>query len=152
MLSLPRFSASAPGGPQRERDGAVSGERDGQRESGQQRRGGLRTVPDGAVGLGDRLRRAGTGAGAAVGTATLAHGTTTKTVISTACTGSSQVILTPASNPRVFICVAHPENWTASYVREAESKEGSDRRAETYGHATTCATQQRPCSWPPVST
>jgi hypothetical protein len=63
VLSLPRFSASAPGGPQRERDGAVSGERDGQRESGQQRRGGLRTVPDGAVGLGDRLRRAGTGAG-----------------------------------------------------------------------------------------
>jgi hypothetical protein len=107
------------------------------------------TAPSGwAIGCAGRVRVLG----AAVGTATLAHGTTTKTVISTACTGSSQVILTPASNPRVFICVAHPENWTASYVREAESKEGSDRRAETYGHATTCATQQRPCSWRPAST
>jgi hypothetical protein len=41
--------------------------------------------------------------GAAVGTVTLAHGTTSKTVSSGACSGSSQVILTPTSNPQVSI-------------------------------------------------
>jgi hypothetical protein len=41
--------------------------------------------------------------GAAVGTVTLAHGTTSKLVSSSACSGSSQVILTPTTNPGVFI-------------------------------------------------
>jgi hypothetical protein len=52
-----------------------------------------------AIGCAGRLRVLGS----AVGTATLAHGTTSKTVSSTACSGSSQVILTPTRDPLVRI-------------------------------------------------
>ena len=68
------------------------------------------TAPSGwAIGCVGRIRVLG----AAVGTVTLAHGTTAKTVSSTACSGSSQVILTPTSNPQVSIwAVAAPGSFT----------------------------------------
>jgi hypothetical protein len=51
--------------------------------------------------------------GNAVGTVTLTHGTTSKAVSSTACSGGSQVILTPTSNPQVSIwAVASPGFFT----------------------------------------
>jgi hypothetical protein len=35
--------------------------------------------------------------------------------------------------------VMYPENWTGPYVKEAESKERSEKRALTYGNDTTPA-------------
>jgi hypothetical protein len=52
-----------------------------------------------AIGCVGRIRVLGN----AVGTVTLASGTTSKTVSSSACSGSSQVILTPTTNPQVSI-------------------------------------------------
>ncbi|HEY7780587.1 MAG TPA: hypothetical protein VIC85_10300 [Ktedonobacterales bacterium] len=62
-----------------------------------------------AIGCVGRIRVLGN----AVETVTLTHGTTAKTVSSTACSGSSQVILTPTSNPQVAIwAVASPGFFT----------------------------------------
>jgi hypothetical protein len=58
------------------------------------------TAPSGwALGCVGRIRVLGN----AVGTVTLAHATTSKTISSSACSGSSQVILTPTTNPQVSI-------------------------------------------------
>jgi hypothetical protein len=66
-----------------------------------------------AIGCNGRIRVLG----AAVGTATLTHGTTSKTVTTTACSSSSQVILTPTSDPLVRIwATAAPGAFTVHAI------------------------------------
>jgi hypothetical protein len=68
------------------------------------------SAPSGwAIGCAGRIRVLGN----AVGTVTLTHGTTSKTVSTTACSASSNVLLTPTSDPLVRIwAVAAPGSFT----------------------------------------